>query len=53
VYFAKRTQFFSAIFNCPEELGSDKIRLELVEVQTGSYLGEDDMIRIEDDYQRS
>ena len=30
-----------------------KITLELIEVQTGSYLGEDDIIRIEDDYQRS
>ena len=30
-----------------------KISLELIEVQTGSYLGEDDIIRIEDDYQRS
>ena len=29
-----------------------KILLELIEVQTGSYLGEDDIIRIEDDYQR-
>ena len=30
-----------------------KIPLELIEVQTGSYLGEDDIVRIEDDYQRS
>ena len=30
-----------------------KIDLELIEVQTGSYLGEDDIVRIEDDYQRS
>ncbi|MBY0382843.1 MAG: mannose-1-phosphate guanylyltransferase/mannose-6-phosphate isomerase [Xanthobacteraceae bacterium] len=30
-----------------------KIPLELIEVQTGSYLGEDDIIRIEDDYKRS
>ena len=30
-----------------------KIPLELIEVQTGSYLGEDDIIRIEDDYQRT
>jgi len=30
-----------------------KIDLELIEVQTGSYLGEDDIIRIEDDYRRS
>ena len=27
-----------------------KILLELIEVQTGSYLGEDDIIRIEDVY---
>ncbi|MGY4234695.1 mannose-1-phosphate guanylyltransferase/mannose-6-phosphate isomerase [Bradyrhizobium sp. USDA 4449] len=30
-----------------------RIQLELIEVQTGSYLGEDDIIRIEDDYRRS
>jgi mannose-1-phosphate guanylyltransferase/mannose-6-phosphate isomerase len=30
-----------------------KIPLELIEVQTGSYLGEDDIERIEDIYQRS
>jgi mannose-1-phosphate guanylyltransferase/mannose-6-phosphate isomerase len=30
-----------------------KISLELIEVQTGSYLGEDDIIRLEDDYRRS
>jgi mannose-1-phosphate guanylyltransferase/mannose-6-phosphate isomerase len=30
-----------------------KIDLELIEVQTGSYLGEDDIIRIEDVYNRS
>jgi mannose-1-phosphate guanylyltransferase/mannose-6-phosphate isomerase len=30
-----------------------KIPLELIEVQTGSYFGEDDIIRVEDDYQRS
>jgi mannose-1-phosphate guanylyltransferase / mannose-6-phosphate isomerase len=30
-----------------------KIMLELIEVQTGSYLGEDDIIRIEDDFRRS
>ncbi|ABD06234.1 mannose-1-phosphate guanylyltransferase (GDP) [Rhodopseudomonas palustris HaA2] len=30
-----------------------KIPLELIEVQTGSYLGEDDIVRIEDDYQRA
>jgi mannose-1-phosphate guanylyltransferase/mannose-6-phosphate isomerase len=30
-----------------------KISLELIEVQTGSYLGEDDIVRLEDDYRRS
>ncbi len=30
-----------------------KIDLELIEVQTGSYLGEDDIVRLEDDYRRS
>ncbi|HYW61638.1 MAG TPA: mannose-1-phosphate guanylyltransferase/mannose-6-phosphate isomerase [Bradyrhizobium sp.] len=30
-----------------------KISLELIEVQTGSYLGEDDIIRLDDDYRRS
>ena len=30
-----------------------KILLELIEVQTGSYLGEDDIVRIEDDFGRT
>ena len=30
-----------------------KIPLELIEVQTGSYLGDDDILRIEDDYRRN
>jgi mannose-1-phosphate guanylyltransferase / mannose-6-phosphate isomerase len=30
-----------------------KIDLELIEVQTGSYLGEDDIVRIEDIYNRT
>lgn len=29
-----------------------KITLELIEVQTGAYLGEDDIVRIEDEYGR-
>ena len=29
-----------------------KIPLELIEVQTGSYLGEDDIVRLEDVYER-
>ena len=27
-----------------------KINLELIEVQTGSYLGEDDIVRLEDEF---
>jgi mannose-1-phosphate guanylyltransferase/mannose-6-phosphate isomerase len=30
-----------------------KIPLELIEIQTGSYLGEDDIVRLDDIYQRS
>ena len=30
-----------------------RIPLELIEVQVGSYLGEDDILRFEDIYQRS
>jgi Mannose-6-phosphate isomerase len=29
------------------------IDLEIIEIQTGDYLGEDDIIRLEDDYQRN
>ena len=29
-----------------------QVALEIIEVQTGDYLGEDDIIRLEDDYQR-
>ncbi len=29
-----------------------KINLEMIEVQTGSYIGEDDIVRYEDDYNR-
>jgi Mannose-6-phosphate isomerase C-terminal len=39
-------RFFSALAN------QGKIPLELIEVQTGSYLGEDDIERIEDIYKR-
>jgi len=30
-----------------------KIELHMIEVQSGSYLGEDDIVRFEDIYQRS
>jgi len=31
---------------------TEEIDLEIIEIQTGDYLGEDDIIRLEDDYQR-
>ena len=31
----------------------DNTPLEIIEIQTGSYLGEDDIIRLEDDYERN
>ncbi|MDA9801538.1 mannose-1-phosphate guanylyltransferase/mannose-6-phosphate isomerase [Candidatus Pseudothioglobus singularis] len=31
----------------------EDIPLEIIEIQTGEYLGEDDIIRLEDDYQRN
>jgi mannose-1-phosphate guanylyltransferase/mannose-6-phosphate isomerase len=38
---------------CIHRLGNPgKINLELIEVQTGSYLGEDDIVRLEDVYNR-
>jgi mannose-1-phosphate guanylyltransferase len=38
---------------CVHRLGNPgKIMLELIEVQTGSYLGEDDIVRIEDEFGR-
>jgi hypothetical protein len=40
-------RFFFALAN------QGKIPLELIEVQTGSYLGEDDIERIEDVYERN
>ena len=38
---------------CRHRLGNPgKIPVEIIEVQTGSYLEEDDIIRIEDDFGR-
>jgi hypothetical protein len=38
--------------NCDRLETPGKIDLELIEVQTGSYLGEDDIERLQDDYNR-
>jgi mannose-6-phosphate isomerase-like protein (cupin superfamily) len=32
---------------------TEETDLEIIEIQTGGYLGEDDIIRLEDDYQRN
>jgi mannose-1-phosphate guanylyltransferase len=32
---------------------NDEVALEIIEIQTGKYLGEDDIIRLEDDYHRT
>jgi mannose-6-phosphate isomerase-like protein (cupin superfamily) len=38
----------------PHRLGEPgKIPLDLIEVQSGSYLGEDDIVRLEDSYGRN
>ena len=31
----------------------EKTPLEIIEIQTGDYLGEDDITRLEDDYERN
>jgi mannose-1-phosphate guanylyltransferase len=38
------------VIHCLENMGQDK--LELIEIQSGSYLGEDDIVRFEDIYGR-
>ena len=35
-----------------ERLAPGKVPLEIIEVQSGSYLGEDDIVRFEDTYGR-
>ena len=39
------------IFSCPV-ISKGKEKVVLIEVQTGSYFGEDDIVRIQDDYNR-
>ena len=41
----------NGVIHCVENPG--KIDLEIIEVQSGSYLGEDDIVRFEDNYGRS
>jgi len=49
-----KNQYIYLPLGCTHRLANPgKIELELIEVQTGSYLGEDDIIRIEDEFGRS
>jgi hypothetical protein len=34
------------------DLELTEVALEIIEIQTGNYLGEDDIVRLEDDYNR-
>ena len=52
------TRFRPATTTIPKEEihrleNKEDIPLEIIEIQTGEYLGEDDIIRLEDDYQRN
>jgi len=51
-YFLKMSRLTTLIgvVHAPENPG--KVELELIEVQSGSYLGEDDIVRFEDNYGR-
>ncbi len=46
----ERVDLHSARCHAPSGKSRQDSALELIEVQTGSYLGEDDIVRIEDDY---
>ena len=48
-----KTSVYIPIGSVHRMANQGKIPLELIEVQTGSYLGEDDIERIEDIYKRS
>ena len=53
VRLVHENEFVDLPIGCDHRLANPgKIDLELIEVQTGSYLGEDDIIRIEDAYNR-
>ena len=40
--------------NIPETIANNENEtLEIIEIQTGEYLGEDDIVRLEDDYKRN
>jgi mannose-1-phosphate guanylyltransferase / mannose-6-phosphate isomerase len=54
VHFIHENESIYLPIGCEHRMANPgKIDLELIEVQTGSYLGEDDIVRIEDVYNRS
>ena len=52
-----RTKSYKIVFLGNSSLSSNNEKtanpLEIIEIQTGNYLGEDDIIRLEDDYERT
>lgn len=53
VLLSENQSIYIPLGTCHSLHNPGKIRLELIEVQTGSYLGEDDIIRIKDKYGRN
>jgi mannose-1-phosphate guanylyltransferase/mannose-6-phosphate isomerase len=54
IHFVHENESIYLPIGCEHRMANPgKINLELIEVQTGSYLGEDDIVRIEDVYNRS
>jgi mannose-1-phosphate guanylyltransferase / mannose-6-phosphate isomerase len=53
IHFVHENESIYLPIGCAHRMANPgKINLELIEVQTGSYLGEDDIVRIEDAYNR-
>ncbi len=53
VLTVRENEFVYLPFGCVHRLANPgKIPVELIEVQTGAYLEEDDIVRIEDDFGR-
>jgi len=54
--FWRREEWLVRFKNCfgssSLDRGQSRVPLEIIEVQNGEYTGEDDIVRIEDDYRR-
>ena len=44
--------FFSLVLSARAAWASETIDLVIIEIQSGNYLGEDDIVRFKDDYGR-